>query len=89
MIIFLSYSLHTQFDEVVPTHLETKHRGFYINSGELDFETVAAEEEEEEEEEQVSTEEESLQSEEEVKKKKKVVGNKDFRNIFITKCIEI
>ncbi|XP_050716056.1 ubinuclein-1-like isoform X2 [Eriocheir sinensis] len=28
------------FDEVVPTHLETKHRGFYINSGELDFETV-------------------------------------------------
>ncbi|XP_042223460.1 ubinuclein-1-like isoform X3 [Homarus americanus] len=49
------------FDEVVPTHMETKHRGFYINSGELDFEMVAEE----------SEEEEFVESDAEVRKRKK------------------
>ncbi|XP_071534378.1 uncharacterized protein yem isoform X2 [Panulirus ornatus] len=48
-------------DEVVPTHMETKHRGFYINSGELDFEMVAEE----------SEDEDSCVSEAEVRRKKK------------------
>ncbi|XP_045138973.1 ubinuclein-1-like isoform X6 [Portunus trituberculatus] len=48
------------FDEVVPTHLETKHRGFYINSGELDFETVP----------DISSEEETASSESDVRKRR-------------------
>ncbi|KAK7070973.1 hypothetical protein SK128_014893 [Halocaridina rubra] len=49
------------FDEVVPVHMETKHRGFYINSGELDFEEVPAES---------GDDDDSLPSENEIKKRK-------------------
>ncbi|XP_069945374.1 ubinuclein-1 isoform X3 [Cherax quadricarinatus] len=50
------------FDEVVPKHMETKHRGFYINSGELDFEVVADDSDEDES---------SADSETEVKRRRK------------------
>lgn len=53
---------HLQFDEVVPTHLETKHRGFYINSGELDFETVP----------EASSEEDTASHESEIRRKRPV-----------------
>ena len=32
--------MNFQIDEVVPVNLETKHGGFYINSGTLVFEEV-------------------------------------------------
>ncbi|XP_042870838.1 ubinuclein-1-like isoform X3 [Penaeus japonicus] len=57
------------FDEVMPVHMETKERGFYINSGELDFEEV---EEGEESSSSSSEGEDSAESETEVKKKKKM-----------------
>ncbi|XP_069983113.1 ubinuclein-1 isoform X4 [Penaeus vannamei] len=57
------------FDEVMPVHMETKERGFYINSGELDFEEV---EEGEESSSSSSEGEDSEDSETEVKKKKKM-----------------
>ncbi|XP_047498631.1 ubinuclein-1-like isoform X3 [Penaeus chinensis] len=57
------------FDEVMPVHMETKERGFYINSGELDFEEV---EEGEESSASSSEGEDSEESETEVKKKKKM-----------------
>lgn len=59
-----------QFDEVMPVHMETKERGFYINSGELDFEEV---EEGEDSSSSSSEGEDSEDSETEVKKKKKMV----------------
>lgn len=47
---------------MVPTHLETKHRGFYINSGELDFETVP----------EASSEEDTASNGSEVRKRRPV-----------------
>ena len=57
---------------MVPTHLETKHRGFYINSGELDFETVP----------DISSEEETASSESDVRKRRPVCSHLIFMQII-------
>lgn len=54
---------------MVPTHLETKHRGFYINSGELDFETVP----------EASSEEDSVSNGSEVVRRRQVCRREAFR----------
>ncbi|XP_063610108.1 ubinuclein-1-like [Penaeus indicus] len=75
------------FDEVMPVHKETKERGFYINSGVLDFEEVKEGEEssssssegedseESETENRIDSDEEEQEDEDEESKKRKLHEN--------------